>query len=37
MWKEETYGDEEREFGEGVRKASEGNECLGSGDIKDGR
>ena len=23
-------GDEEREFGEGVRKASEGDECLGS-------
>ena len=37
MGKEETYGDEKREFGEGVRKASEGNECLGSGDVKDGR
>ena len=29
MGKEETYGDEVREFGEGVRKASEGDACLG--------
>ena len=29
MGKEETYGDEEREIGEGVRKASEGDACLG--------